>query len=162
MCSIVSQDVFDYLIKHMLDIHEQKMSIVSSYSIEYDEYMKMLFTIKGYIKKIENFLESATISKCSNHIPFVIFGCNIHLSSESTNENMVCRIVLTNDSKFDEKEDNGVIIIKCCAPAADSLLFKKIGDKVKLNGYNENSYWVIKNLQLNIKSEYDDINIGCN
>ncbi len=147
MCSFVSQNVFDYLIKHMLDIHEQKMSIVSSYSIEYDEYMKMLYTIKNYIKRLERFLESVSVSDCPDKIPFVIFGCSIHLNSVGSSDNMVCSIVLPTDSRFYESEDKGVTLIKCCTPAADTLLFKKAGDRFMLDGFGDDVCWKIENIE---------------
>ena len=73
MCSVVTQDVFNYLFKHMLDIHDQKMNLVSSYSIEYDAYMKMLTTLKDYIKRLEKYIESAQIQCGQNELPFVIY-----------------------------------------------------------------------------------------
>lgn len=148
MCSIVSQDVFDYLIKHMLDIHEQKMRIASSYSLEYDEYMKMLLTVKGYISRIENFLGSAAVGECPDRIPFVIFGCNICLSAVGAGEDMVCKIVLPTDSKFDNVEDNGVYLIKGGSADAERLLYKTTGEKVKLNCFGDVAY-KINSLELN-------------
>ena len=148
MCSVVTQDVFNYLLKHMLDIHDQKMSLVSSYSIEYDAYMKMLTTLKDYIKRIEKYLESAQIQSGSNHLPFVLFGSHVYLSNEKTGENLLCSIILPNDPRYGKSLHNDVLLIDWCAGAADALLYKSVGDSVSVEVCGEAKSMTIKAIEI--------------
>ena len=150
MCSVVTQDVFNYLLKHMLDIHDQKMSLVSSYSIEYDAYMKMLTTLKDYINRIEKYLESAQIQNGSNHLPFVLFGSHVYLSHAKTGENFLCSIILPNDPRYGKSVHNDVHLIDCSSTAADALLYKCVGDTVYLEECGEIKSMTIKAIEIDV------------
>lgn len=143
---VVNQNVLDYLIKHMLDIHDQKMAIVGSYSAEYDVYMKTLFTLNEYINRIEKFLASVKIDDAFCELPFVIFGCNIDLCESGTQQTMICSVILPNDARYGNDDYNGVTLFPCCSAAADALLYKSVGDKVRLENSKKN--WTIKKLSI--------------
>lgn len=148
MCSVVTQDVFNYLLKHMLDIHDQKMSLVSSYSIEYDAYMKMLITLKDYISRIEKYLECAQIQSGPNHLPFVLYGSHVYLSHDKTGENLLCSIVLPNDPRYGKSLHNGISLIDCSSAAADALLYKGAGDTVDMDICGEVRSMTIKAIEM--------------
>lgn len=144
---VVNQNVLDYLIKHMLDIHEEKMSIISCYSAEYDEYMKMLFTLNEYINRIEKFLASVQINDDSvDELPFVIFGCNVLLCESGTQQQMLCSIILPNDPRVGRNIHDEVTLFPCCSDKANALLYKAVGDKVRLG--SSKKHWTVKKISL--------------
>lgn len=150
MYTLVTQDVFDYLLKHLLDIHEQKMNLLSCFSIEYDAYMKMLSMINTYIQRIERFLGSAQIKDGENFLPFVIFGCRIVLSSLENQNTLLCRIVLPNDPNYEKKSFKDMLLFKCCSQTAELLLYKTMGDIVTLNIEEKPQRWLIRRIEATI------------
>jgi|AGTN01.2.fsa_nt_gi hypothetical protein len=135
MGSIISKDVFEYLLDHMLDIHRKKIGIISGYSLDYDSYTNKLSFLNSYIKGIEAFLESALVEGDSRELPFVILGSIAYVRNNHNNERAKIKITLPKEQPgIDEKD---VDTFTCFSDVGYAILLKHTGEHVQVghSGY---------------------------
>lgn len=146
MGSVISKDVFDYLLDHMLDIHHKKIGIISTYSLDYDSYTSKLSFINSYVRGIEAFLETARVESEENDLPFVVLGSIVYVS-KNNNERTKIKIVLPKEQPAIDEKD--IEIYSCFSDIGSSMLLKRIGENVQI-GHSGSRYLIekiIRNVQ---------------
>lgn len=58
---MITKEVFQYLINHIRELHDKKISVVNVFALDYDAFMSTLDFINAYIKRIDNYLDNARI-----------------------------------------------------------------------------------------------------
>ncbi len=147
MGNVISKDVFDHLLNHMLDIHRKKMGIVSAYTIDYDSYTGKLNFLNTYIKGIEAFLESAMAESEMTDLPFVILGSTVHLRHADSNKSVRKKIVLPSESNAEGECEPHV----CFSDWGHALLLKHAGERVAVGDPSEE--YIIERITANIHSK---------
>lgn len=125
----VTQNVFDFLLNHMMDLHKRKLNIVRIYSQDYEAYTTMLDFLNQYIKRMNDFLDRAEVADCSHGLPFVVLGSLVYTKDDLTGEEEVYRIDLPGETHYGENSDMAVMSYICPTPQSKALLFKKPGEK---------------------------------
>lgn len=144
----VSREIFDYLLDHMLDIHQRKINIVSPYSLDYDQYMSMLEFLNSYIRKIGDFLDVAVVDDdCKSALPFVVLGSLVYTEGMGLYERDTYSIVLPEETQ-DMSHNSAIKVYTCLSPVSHALLFKKAGDKVALEEDGRFHHCTIKRIDL--------------
>jgi hypothetical protein len=129
MGEIISREVFDYLLDHMLDIHRKKISIISPYTQDYDSYMTKLNFLNSYIRGIESFLESASVESGKNELPFVILGSIVEVRQTGTNKSFRIRIMLPKETALPDSGSDQ--IHTCFSDLGHAMLLKRVGDQIE-------------------------------
>lgn len=125
----VSEDIFENLVKHLVEVEEQKGKLLDEYfpvpSKERDELKKLL---DCYIKHIELFIKQARKleTECAS-LPFVIVGSEVEIQDLSTQEVHHFRLV----APFSMSIGGGDMSF--ISPVGKALLLKKVGDEVTVN-----------------------------
>ena len=149
MGNIISKDVFNHLLDHMLDIHRKKMGIVSAYTLDYDSYTGKLDFLNLYIKGIETYLESALAESEATDLPFVILGSNVHLRCIGTDECIHTKIVLP--SEQNSSGEQWVDPHVCFSDWGHALLLKRAGEHIKIG--NPPSEYIIERITMNTRTK---------
>jgi len=129
MGDIVSRDMFDHLLDHMLEIHRKKLNIISAYTRDYDSYTSKLNFLNAYIKEIETYLETASVGNGRSELPFVILGSVVEVQKADTNERIKVRIVLPKEPTVPDGENAETHT--CFSDFGGALLLKRVGDHVE-------------------------------
>ncbi len=145
----VSKTIFDYLYQHIADIHMRKISIINSFALDYDEYMRVLEFINNYIKKFERFLGDVEITNGKNLLPFVIFGSVVGLQSFEGIESLRCCVTLPKEEYESLWTGENVSLVPCNTRSASELIFKKCGEEVCLDYGGRSRRYVIKSIEPN-------------
>lgn len=146
MGNIISKDVFDHLLDHMLDIHRKKLGIISAYTLDYDSYTGKLNFLNAYIKGIEAYLETALAESETTDLPFVILGSNVQLRCVENKKHVQTKIILPSETASGENctEHHG-----CFSDWGHALLLKRTGDRVKL-GHPSMEY-IVERITMNVR-----------
>ena len=148
MGNVISKDVFNHLLDHMLDIHRKKMGIVSAYTLDYDSYTGKLDFLNLYIKGIETYLESALAESEATDLPFVILGSNVQLRCISTNECISTKIILPSEQNGSGEQVNPHV---CFSDWGHALLLKHAGERIKIG--NPPSEYIIERITMNTRTK---------
>lgn len=128
--SIISSSVFNLLVKHLVDIEEERDQIIEDYYTDptpEKEDVKML--INNYITKIENFITQAKIEKAEkDNLPFVIIGSIVEIEDLSYHKIEKLQII----SPFFNHVDMQLDYASYLSPMGQALLLKKVNDIVNL------------------------------
>ncbi len=144
----VSKPVFDYLYHHLADIHNRKMKIINSFSIDFDEYMKMLDYIKSYINQFERFLSDVNVMDGKDALPFVIYNCVVSLKTDS-GESWQCCVTLPKEDCEEAWNIPGVLMLSCNSSADFELMLKRCGEKVDIERSGRVQKCTIKRIEPN-------------
>ncbi|NPV28396.1 MAG: GreA/GreB family elongation factor [Firmicutes bacterium] len=125
----VSKAFFENLVKHLVEVEEQKDKLLEEYfqepSKERDELEKL---IDNYIKHVESLLKKAHKSEtASASLPFVTIGSEVEIQDLSTQEVHRFRLV----APFSTGVGGGDI--SYISPVGKALLLKRVGDEVTVN-----------------------------
>jgi transcription elongation GreA/GreB family factor len=148
MGNIISKDVFDYLLDHMLDIHRKKMGIISAYSLDYDSYTSKLNFLNSYVREIEAFLETAMVQGEESDLPFVILGSVVYVSKH-TSEHAKIKIVLPKEQPGINEKD--IEFHTCFSDIGHSMLLKRIGENVQVG--HGGPWYLIEKVVRNIQTQ---------
>jgi len=129
MGDIVSKEMFDHLLDHMLDIHRKKLSIISPYTQDYDSYMGKLNFLNSYIRGIEIFLEGAAVESEKSELPFVILGSVVEVRQAETNKRSRIRITLPKETVM--PDGYTAETHTCFSELGHAMLLKRVGDQVE-------------------------------
>ena len=94
----ITKEVFQYLINHIRELQDKKISIVNVFALDYDEFMTMLDLVNADIKRIENYLDNARIGTDQHALPFVIIGSVVHVIEQKDDKVYKYRINLPDKS----------------------------------------------------------------
>ncbi len=145
----VTKPVFDYLYHHLADIHSRKMKIISSFSIDFDEYMRMLDYLKLYIQQFERFLGDVDVDEGKCVLPFVIYNCIISLKSTESSDVWRCCVTLPKEESESMWVMPNVTLLECNTPAAFQLMLKRRGEKVDIERSGQVQKYTIKGIEPN-------------
>ncbi|MBC7346645.1 MAG: GreA/GreB family elongation factor [Clostridia bacterium] len=125
----VSKTLFENLVKHLVEVEEQKDKLLGEYfqepSKERDELEKL---IDNYIKHIESLIKQANKSDTAGaSLPFVTIGSEVEIQDLSTQEVHRFRLV----APFSTSVGGGDI--SYISPVGKALLLKRVGDEVTVN-----------------------------
>jgi len=125
----LSQTAFEYLVKHLVEIEEEKNKFCEQYfmglSQERREFEKL---IKDYIEQVQQFIGNAKKSQTAdNSIPLVVIGSKLEVQDLDDREVFECRIISPLNGSVNERD------ISCLSPVGRSLLLKKVGDEIEVN-----------------------------
>ena len=149
MGNVISKDVFDHLLAHMLDIHRKKLGIVSAYTLDYDSYTCKLNFLNSYIKGIEAFLESALPQNETTDLPFVIMGSTVHLRRTNVNKCVSVKIVLPSEQTAKKEDGNEPYV--CFSDWGHALLLKHAGERIMIG--NPLTEYIVERITMNIRSK---------
>ncbi|MCG0279072.1 MAG: GreA/GreB family elongation factor [Thermanaeromonas sp.] len=125
----LSPVIFENLIKHLVNIEEEKEKLLEQYfprpSKERSDLEKLF---DNYIRQVEQLIKNAIKSETTNtNLPIVIFGSEVEVENLDTGEISRFRIV----SPFDIDVESGDI--SYLSPMGRSLLLKRTGDEVTVH-----------------------------
>ena len=81
----LTKEIYNFLVLHIIEIRNKKISIANRYSAGYDKYTRALDFINTYIMRIENFLDKVMIADGSHIPPLVIIGSVVDVSGPAEN-----------------------------------------------------------------------------
>lgn len=144
--SSVSRDIFDMLVKHLVNIEEEKSRIIKDYyynpSDEREVFGKL---INSYIKGIEGFISSAQVDEAAESFcPFVIIGSIVELEDLQYNE--VDRVQLV--SPFESVSNIDVECASFISPMGQALLLKKVNDRISVATPMGKSHYLVKAIDM--------------
>ncbi len=128
----------------MLDIHNRKISIISPYAQDYETYMAMLDFLNAYIRRIEDFLDTASVTDDQSDIPFAVLGSTVYAEGCESPERSVYKIVLPEETQ--QATVSAESVHACLTPVSDALLFKKKGDRVTIKEQGRTKRYTIKKI----------------
>lgn len=128
---VISKDVFEMLVKHLIKIEDEKLYVIERYYPVYtNERSSFQELMDSYIKGIENILynEVKVIENVSEACPFVIIGSHLVLKDIYTNMTEEIQIVSPFSGEADLKVDSASYL----SPMGRAFLLKRINDNVKV------------------------------
>ncbi|MEW6624635.1 MAG: GreA/GreB family elongation factor [Bacillota bacterium] len=140
----LSKNIFENLVKHMVEIEEGKKKLLEEYypetSTERNEIEKL---IDNYIKHLDQLIRKTKKSQTTDSkIPFVTIGSEVEIQDLSNLEVFRYRIV----SPFCVSMREGDV--SCLSPVGKSLLLKKVDDEVEVTAPGGVFRYKIKSIQL--------------
>lgn len=156
----LSRPVFDMLVKHLVDIEEEKEQLLKKYypdATEEREAFEEL--INNYIKGIERCIYNAKVTETTKKAcPFVIIGSIVEIENLDYNEIEKYQIV----SPFESNSDPNVDFASYLSPMGKSLLLKKVKDKVTVETPIGRFAYIIKSIEIpgEMFCEIDEVRSG--
>lgn len=142
-----SKPVFENLVKHLVNIEEQKSILIDEFfPVSSPERKKMEELFDTYINQIESLIKNAQIAKTGNNcLPFVIIGSEVGVENLETGDTYQLQIVspLEESTNADETKN-----ASCLSPVGKALLLRKIGDKVVVKVPAGEYHYHIKSIAL--------------
>ena len=129
----ITKEMFQYLVEHIKDVHNKKISIANAFALDYSAFITVLEFVNSYIRTIENYLEAAKIGSGQHELPFVILDCTVFVTSHKDGKTYRYRIIPPTNKTPSENIDD-LISIDCISPLGKALLFKSVEDKVESVG----------------------------
>ncbi len=148
--AILSHSMREVLIKHLLEIEDEKEMILDEfYPNETEERGDFLELINGYIKFIESYVAETKAEKSENgQIPFVIIGSVVEVEDTDYGDTEKFQIV----SPFKSRENVSMDCASYLSPMGKALLLKKAEDKVEIKTPAGKSTFIIKSIELPAES----------
>lgn len=143
---VLSSSIFDVLVKHLVDIEEEKDRIMDEYypnlTNERDNFKQF---IENYVKEIEGFIYNAKIQKtASNDCPFITIGSTVEIEDLTYNEIEKIKIV----SPFTNKVNMACNCASYLSPLGKALLLKKVNDRADIETPVGRSTYIVKAIEL--------------
>lgn len=129
--SVVSRQIYEMLVKHLIKIEEEKLSVIDKYypvwTNERNDFQELL---DSYIKRIENIIYNEVLvdDKASDACPFVLIGSQVMLKDCYSNKTEEMQIV----SPFMGEINLNVDSASYLSPMGRAFLLKKVNDDVKV------------------------------
>lgn len=142
----LSKEVFEILVKHLVDIEEEKERLLERYFPETtDDRQNFEAMIDEYFKGIENYISITKVNDIvKSECPFIIIGCVVELESEEDDESETYQIV----SPFESKLSSNFDYASYLSPMGRALLLKRKGDKVDIETPMGKFTYIIKNIKI--------------
>lgn len=143
---VMSDSMFNALVKHLVDIEEEKERIVHEYypniTYERDNFNQL---IGGYIKQIEGYISKAKVDKAGSDIcPFVTIGSIVEVEDLTYQETEKLKIV----SPFINKVNMKCNCASYLSPMGKELLLKRVKDKVEIKTPVGKCIYKIKSIEM--------------
>jgi transcription elongation factor GreA len=145
---VLSRPIFDVLVKHLVDIEEEKDRIMGEYYPNVtDERDKFKQLISTYINEIEEYLSNSKVKdNISRDFPFVTIGSIVEIEDLTYKETEKLTIV----SPFINKASMNLNCASYLSPMGKTLLLKKVEDRVVIETPAGKSTYIIKSIELPI------------
>ncbi|HOV79528.1 MAG TPA: GreA/GreB family elongation factor [Bacillota bacterium] len=139
----LSQPVFEYLVKHLVEIEEGRNKLLDEFSQRPSKERKELENLlENYVKRIDELIRKVKKSpKAGNELPFVTMGCEVEIQNLSDREVHKYRIVTPFRGSVKEGD------ISYLSPVGKSLLLKKVGDEVEVKAPAGVFHYKIKSIR---------------
>jgi transcription elongation GreA/GreB family factor len=118
----ITKEVFQYLINHIRELQDKKISIVNVFALDYDEFMTMLDLVNADIKRIENYLDNARIGTDQHALPFVIIGSVVHVIEQKDGKVYKYRINLPDKKPSNTNVNADIQNVSCISLIGRALL----------------------------------------
>lgn len=143
---VLSRPIFEMLVKHMVDIEDEKDRIMDEYypnvTEERDNFQQLM---GSYIREIESYITNAKVEETiSTDCPFVTIGSIVEVEDLTYNETEKFQIVSPFISKVSVKWDCASYL----SPMGKALLLKKVKDRVDIETPAGRSAYRIKSIVL--------------
>ena len=142
----LSKAVFEILVKHLVDIEEEKERLLERYfpGTTYDR-QDFETMVDEYFKEIEYFISNTKVNDVDKpECPFIIIGSVVELEAEEDNELETYQIV----SPFESKVSSDFDCASYLSPMGRALLLKKKNDKVDIETPMGKFTYVVKNIKI--------------
>ncbi len=141
---VLSQSVFEKLLKNFVDFEEGYKNIIDDYfPVHNEERISFIELITEYIKRFNKTLENITFQEeYENCFPFVIIGSEVEIQDIDHDETFKYRIVLP--AERDIEND----YISFLSPVGMALLLKEKDDTVTVNTPNGVYRYRVRSIQL--------------
>lgn len=138
--TVISKSIFEFLVKHLVDIEEEKDLIVERvYADLYKEREQFLYIINDYIEKMEGYISSFKVSgNVPDICPFIIIGCNVEVEEINKKQKEKFTIV----SPFYNDLDSRQKCVSFMSPIGRAFLFKEVNERAAVK--NEEGSLVFK------------------
>lgn len=126
--AVISRPMFEVLVKHLVDIEEEKELIIDKFYSDSPEDRSIFESfINEYIKKVEGYISNVKITKDAPDIcPFVIIGSIVEVEDVQCKDIEKFQIV----SPFYNKVNSRQECASFMSPIGHALLLKKVMDVV--------------------------------
>ncbi len=144
---VVSKAIFEQLVKHLVDIEEEKDLVIERYysdpTQDKDEFEIL---ISDYIKEVESYMLKAKVVEGIEHntCPFVIIGSIVEVEDLKDREIEKFKIV----SPFSHQGDIRSDYASYLSPIGKALLLKQMQEKVSIETPMGKINYQVKSIQL--------------
>ncbi len=144
--TIVSRPVYENIVKHLVDIEEEKNRVLEEYYYDMtSERLDFENLIDNYVINIDKYIQTAKIADTpENDCPFVTINSIVEV--QDLTDNSVEKFQIISPFLSDHSLDG-----ECASylsPIGKSLLLKKKGDKVIVETPMENIEYIVKSIEL--------------
>ncbi len=143
---ISSKEVFQILVKHLVDMEEEKERLLEKYypgTTDDREDFETIFD--KYFKEIEYYISNTTAHDIEkSECPFVIIGSVVDLVAEEDNELETYQII----SPFESKAIPNFEGASYLSPMGRALLLKKKNDKVAIETPMGSFAYIVKSIRI--------------
>ena len=134
MITQVTKEIHRFLELHILDLQNDKISIASSYLMNYEKYVKVLHLLNSYIKNIEAFIDEVNIQDGEHKPPFVIIGSTVEIEDSSSHETRRLTITVTEGSAQADDAPGSGEPVSFLSDTGIRLLLREEGQSVTIKG----------------------------
>lgn len=144
--AVSSKEVFEVLVKHLVDIEEEKERLLERYYPETTDDREDFETIfDRYFKEIESYISNTAANDIDkSECPFVIIGSVVELEAEEDNELETYEIV----SPFESKINSDFDCASYLSPMGRALLLKKKNDKIDIETPMGKFAYIVKAIKM--------------
>ncbi|NLY44356.1 MAG: GreA/GreB family elongation factor [Clostridiaceae bacterium] len=146
MSTVLSKAVFEMLVKHLVEIEEEKEQILGKYYPDTTEERELFIDlIDNYIGKIEEFIYKAKVKKDAEEAcPFVIIGSTVEIEDMHCNEIERYKII----SPFESNSNVNIDLASYLSPMGKALLLKKVNDIVLVETPMGQFTYIVRSIKL--------------
>ncbi|MDD5016516.1 MAG: hypothetical protein PHO15_00275 [Eubacteriales bacterium] len=149
----VTKEIYSFLVQHILDMRDRKISIANNFSMDYEKYVNILSFLNSYIKSVEAFLEKVDIINGVHTPPFVIIGSVVEVLDMRQKKHSFIIMAPGKSSRYDQAND-GYETLSCLSDAGRSLLLKKRGQELTINKPDGQLVGTIERICFNMEGTY--------
>lgn len=142
----ISRNVFEVLVKHLVDIEEKHMQLLDKHypeiTKERDAFESLLH---AYIKKIEEVVcKAEVLDNETDRCPYIIIGSIVQLENIDYNEIETYHIM----SPFGRGTYSHIDSASFLSPMGKALLLKEVEDEVSIENPMGQSKYIIKSINI--------------
>lgn len=147
---MITKEVFQYLINHIRELQDRKISIVNIFALDYAAFMTALDFINAYIKRIDKYLDNVRIGTGYHALPFVIIGSVIHVIDQKDGKVYKYKINLPDKKPSNTSVSADIQNVNCISPIGKALLFREISEEVVLEIDNKKLAGIIEKIEFEL------------
>lgn len=147
---MITKEVFQYLINHIRELQDRKISIVNIFALDYDAFMSALDFINAYIKRIDKYLDDVRIGTGQHALPFIIIGSVVHVIEQKDGKVYKYRINLPDKKPSNTNVNADIQNVSCISLIGRALLFRNLSDDVVVEIDNKKLTGIIEKIEFEL------------